>query len=287
MAYEGFGKYKEVLTARSADSGIRAIAQDGGTVTTLMCFALETGFIDGAVLTKKSNEQWVPAQFVATTRDAILESTKSIYAVSPNLFQLKEATRELALDKLGYVGVPCQIEAIRKMQLYPFGARDLVNKLALVVGIFCYENFFPASLRAIVEGLGEEPIEDVSRMRCIAGKFKAEGGKPMEVPLKQASRYIQDGDRICPDLVSEWADVSVGAVGSEPGWNTVFLRTTKGRDFFKQAEKAGVIETRDIEQGDSGLKLLEKLAIDKKNRAKKNIEKRKALGLYVTRDIYY
>jgi len=285
MAYQGFGRYKEVLTARSVDDYIRSIAQDGGTVTTLMCFALETGFIDGAVLTKKTNQEWVPGQYVATTRDEILESARSVYALSPNLFQLKEATRERALSKVGYVGLPCQIEAVRKMQLYPFGARDIVDNLALVIGIFCYENFYPASLKAIVEGLGEEPLVDVVRMRCASGKFTVEGGKEVSVPLKQASRYIQDGDRICPDLVSEWADISVGSVGSEPGWNTVFLRTKKGRDFFKKAVGAGKLETKEI--GESGLKELEKLALDKKSRAKKNIEKRQALGLYVTRDIYY
>ena len=107
----------------------------------------------------------------------------------------------------------------------------------------------------------------------------------MEVKLKDASRYIQDGDRICPDLVSEWADVSIGSVGSSPGWNTVFLRTKKGSDFFKDALAAGAVETAKI--SDEGLKALEKLAVTKKNRAKKYIEKRRELGLYVTRDIYY
>jgi coenzyme F420 hydrogenase subunit beta len=285
MEYQGFGRYKEVLTARSADDYIRSIAQDGGTVTTLMCFALESGLIDGAVLSRKSEEAWVPEQYVATTREEILKSAKSVYALSPSLFQLKEATRERALTKVGYVGLPCQIEAIRKMQLYPFGARDIGDSLALVVGIFCYENFYPASLKAIIEGLGEEPLEDVVRMRCASGKFVTEGEKGISLPLKQASRYIQDGDRICPDLVSEWADISVGSVGSAPGWNTVFLRTKKGRDIFKQAVGAGKLETKEI--GEDGLRTLEKLALDKKGRAKKNIEKRRALGLYVTRDIYY
>jgi len=285
MPYQGFGEYKEVFTARSSDEHIRSIAQDGGTVTALMCHALESGFIDGAVLSKKSGEEWVPSQYVATTRQEILGSAKSVYALSPNLYQLKEATREKALDRVGYVGLPCQVEAIRKMQLYPFGARDIIDRLALVVGIFCYENFFPASLKAIVEGLGEEPLQDVTRMRCASGRFMTEGEKSIDLPLKQASYYIQDGDRICPDLVSEWADISVGSVGSEPGWNTVFLRTTKGRDFFRNAAAAGKLETKEI--GESGLKALEKLALDKKKRAKKNIEKRQALGLYVTRDIYY
>jgi len=285
MAYKGFGKYKEVMSARSKDPDIQDIAQDGGTTTALMCYALDTGFIDGAVLTRKSSEEWAPAQYVATSRKEILESAKSVYALSPSLFQLKEATREKALSKVGYVGVPCQIEAVRKMQLYPFGARDIVERLALVIGIFCFENFYPESLKAIVEGLGEEPLEGVVRMRCASGKFRTEGEKGVTLPLKEASRYIQDGDRICPDLVAEWADISIGSVGSDPGWNTVFLRTKKGHDFFQQAIGAGAIETKEISE--DGLKALEKLAVSKKSRAKKFIEKREKLGLYVTRDIYY
>jgi len=141
MAYEGFGKYKEAMSARSSDEGIRSIAQDGGTTTALLCYALETGFIDGAVLTRKSGREWAPSQCVATTRNEILLSAKSVYAQSPSLYQLKEATRERALSKVGYVGLPCQIEAIRKMQLYPFGARDIVESLALVIGIFASRTF--------------------------------------------------------------------------------------------------------------------------------------------------
>jgi coenzyme F420 hydrogenase subunit beta len=285
MAYQGLGRYREVLTARSADEKIRSMAQDGGTVTSLMCYALESGYIDGAVLTRKTDDEWLPGQFVATTRDEILKSVKSVYAISPSLYQLKEATREMALEKIGYVGVPCQIEAVRKMQLYPFGARDIADKLALVIGIFCYENFFPSSLKAIVEGLGQESLEDATRIRCASGRFKTEGENGIDIPLKQASYYSQDGDRICPDLVSEWADISVGAVGSEPGWNTVFLRTRKGTDFFKKAAGSGVLEIKKIDE--PGLKVLEKLALDKKGRAKKNIEKRLSLGVFVTRDIYY
>jgi len=103
-------------------------------------------------------------------------------------------------------------------------------------------------------------------MRCASGMFSTEGEKGVSVPLKQASRYIQDGDRICPDLVSEWADISAGSVGSDPGWNTVFLRTKNGHDFFQQAVGAGAIETKEI--GEGGLKALEKLAVTKKGRAK-------------------
>lgn len=286
MAYQGFGKYRDVLTARSSDEALRKTAQDGGTVTALLCFALDSGFIDGAVMTKNSGD-WVPGQLVATTRQEIVDSAGSIYSLSPSLYQLKEAVRERALDKVAYVGLPCQIQALRKMQLYPFGARGVGERIALVIGIFCYENFPPEGLRAVVEGLCDVPMKDVEKMRIGMGKFRVEDGKICEVPLKKLAQYIQEGDLVCPDLVSEYADISVGSVGSEDGWNTVFLRTSKGQDFFEEAKKAGVIETKDIETVKPGLKVLEKLALDKKSRAKKNIEKRRDLGLYVTRDIYY
>lgn len=286
MAYKGFGKYREVMTARATDPNILGRAQDGGTVTALLCYALEKGFIDGAVLTRRG-KRWVPEQYVATTKEEIMESSGSVYALSPSLFQLKEAVRERALERIAYVGLPCQIQALRKMQLYPFGARGVGERIALAIGIFCYENFPPEGLRAVAEGLCDVPLEDVEKIHIIGGKFKIEKNRRSEVPLKNASQYIQDGDRICSDLVSEYADISVGSVGSEPGWNTVFARTSKGMGFFDKARVAAVVETKDIEQVQPGLKVLEKLSLDKKNRAKKNIEKRKELGLFVTRDIYY
>lgn len=287
MSYKGFGRYREVTSARATDERIKSIGQDGGVVTALLCYALEAGFIDGAVLTRKSDPQWVTGQYVATTKDQILGSAGSIYALSPNLFQLKEATRERALSRIAYVGLPCQIEAVRKLQLYPFGARDIGQNLALVVGIFCSENFHQEGLRAIVEQLCKVPISGVTKMHIGKGKFMVEGRKHAEVSVKKASRYAQDGDHICPDLVAEWADISVGSIGSMPGWSTVFLRNKKAHELFIGAKAEGYIETMDIEMVEPGLKLLEKLSLAKKAVARETIQKRQDMGIYVTRDIYY
>ena len=136
--------------------------------------ALDSGFIDGAVMTKRS-ENWVPAQHVATTKEEIIDSAGSIYALSPSLFQLKEAVRERALDRVAYVGLPCQIQALRKMQLYPFGARGVGERIALVIGIFCYENFPPEGMRAVVEGLCNTPLKDVEKMRDRHGQVQGRG----------------------------------------------------------------------------------------------------------------
>jgi len=103
--------------------------------------------------------------------------------------------------------------------------------------------------------------------------------------VKKASRYAQDGDHVCPDLVAEYADLSVGSIGSEPGWNTVFARTRRGESLLEHARADGCIQVK--ETPESGLKLLEKMSLAKKKKAKETIEKRVKMGLFVTRDQYY
>lgn len=286
--YRGFGKYRSVVSARATDEGIRSVAQDGGTVTALLCHARETEEIDGAVLTYKADERWTPGQCIATTVRDIKKAAGSVYALSPSVFQLKAAAREAGLEKIAYVGLPCQVVAVRKMQLYPFGGRHVGDRVKYVIGIFCSENFHPESLRTIVEGHAGIPIEDMRKMYLAKGKFNViSHGETRQVSIKKASRYAQDGDHVCPDLVAEYADVSVGAIGSEPGWNTVFLRTRRGKELFDRAVAAGRIETKDISTVQPGLAALEKLALAKKANAKATIEEREQLGLFVTRDMYY
>ena len=206
--------------------------------------------------------EWTPGQLVATTRQDIRESAGSVYALSPSVFQLKEATREYGLEKVAYVGLPCQVDAVRKMQLYPFGGRGVGEKVKYVIGIFCSENFHHEGLRIIVEGYAGTPIESMKKMYIAGGKFTW-WKRRRQVSVKKASRFAQDGDHVCPDLVAEYADISVGSIGSEPGWNTVFLRTRRGEDLFNHAKADGRIES----EGDwqPGLKTLEKLALAKKN----------------------
>ncbi|CAJ37264.1 Coenzyme F420 hydrogenase/dehydrogenase, beta subunit C-terminal domain [Methanocella arvoryzae] len=288
MTGDGFGKYRSVVTARATAEEIRAVAQDGGTVTALLCDALDKGDIDGAVLTKRASQDWHAGQFVATTREEIISSAGSVYELSPSVFQLKDAVRENALENVAYVGLPCQVVAVRKMQLYPFGGRHVGDKIRYIIGIFCSENFHHEGLRDIAEGYGGVPLDQMSRMHLSKGKFMIEGEEgTREVGIKKAARYAQDGDHVCPDLTAEYADISVGSIGSEPGWNTVFVRTRRGEKLLSGAQADGVLEVKDISTVQPGPGLLQKLALAKKTMARETIDKRKSLGLFVTRDMYY
>jgi coenzyme F420 hydrogenase subunit beta len=74
------------------------------------------------------------------------------------------------------------------------------------------------------------------------------------------------------DFTSEQSDVSVGSVGSPEGWSTVVIRTDKGLKLVEAAEKDNYIETKSMSEG--GLKIMEKLANEKKNENKAEIAKR-------------
>ncbi|HTY14724.1 MAG TPA: coenzyme F420 hydrogenase/dehydrogenase beta subunit N-terminal domain-containing protein, partial [Methanoregulaceae archaeon] len=135
------GKYKSCVSARSTDKAILAGAQDGGIVTTLFAYALSEGIIDGAIVAGPSEDVWRPRPMVATTVEELMAARGTRYNISPNVSLIKEATRSYGLDKVGIVGTPCQMQAVRKGQLYPIGLRDVGDKIALALGIFCMENF--------------------------------------------------------------------------------------------------------------------------------------------------
>lgn len=275
------GKYKTCVSARSTDKEILAKAQDGGIVTQLFAFALEKGIIDGAIVTGIGDRPWKPRPFIATTREELLKSRGTKYNLSPNVAWIKEATRSFGLDKVGIVGTPCQMQAVRKAQLYPVGMRDVPDKIALAVGIFCMENFPYKSIQQLVEDHAGQKMQSVKKMEIGKGKFwvYTERGNVVTLPLKITHKYEQPGCHVCLDYVANLSDVSTGSVGSPDGWSTVFVRTKKGDDIWSKAIAAGCFETKPIEQVKPGLELVSKLANEKITKNKKYLEARASYGV--------
>lgn len=275
------GKYKTCVSARSTDKEILKGAQDGGIVTTLFAYALEEGIIDGAIVAGPGDEPWRPRPMIAMTKEDLMKSRGTRYNLCPSVAFLKEATRSFGLDKVGIVGVPCQIQAVRKAQLYPIGMRDVPDKIALVLGIFCMENFPYQSIVQLVEDHAGVKMESVKKMEIGKGKFTVitDRGNVVGLPLKVTHKYNQPGDHVCLDYVAEWADVSTGSVGSPDGWSTVFVRSKKGDSVWAKAVAAGCFETKPIEQVKPGLELVTKLATEKITKNKKTLEERATFGV--------
>jgi coenzyme F420 hydrogenase subunit beta len=269
------GTYKEIVSARATDKQIQKVSQDGGIVTGLLAFALEEKIIEGAVVAGPTDEFWKPEPMVAMSADEIIAAAGTKYTFSPNVMMLKKAVRQYGIEKLGTVAIPCQTMGIRKMQSYPFGVRFLADKIKLLIGIYCMENFPYASLETFISEKMGVSMELVEKMDIGKGKFWVyTQDEVLSIPLKETHGYEQSGCNVCLDYVAELGDVSTGSVGSPDGWSTVITRTDGGDSIFKQAVEAGAFETKDIANVKPGLDLLQKLSAQKKEKNQKTIDKR-------------
>ena len=276
------GTYKEAISARATDKKIQDVSQDGGIVSALLCYALDEGIIEGAVVAGTPDDDWRPVPTVVTSSAEVIAAAGTKYSMSPTLSVLKEATRQYGLEKLGVVATPCQTQGLRKAQAYPF-TRFVADKVKLIIGIYCMENFPMASLDTFATAkLGFDSLTDATKMDIGKGKFWfSNDGEDNGLAIKETHGYEQAGCNICNDYVAEWADVSTGSVGSPDGWSTVLTRTEDGNSVFKAAVSAGLIETKPMDEVKPGLPLLEKLAKGKKDKNNAERERRAKMGVKV------
>lgn len=230
------GNYKNAFTAKSNDSSICNLSQDGGFVTTLLIYALEKGLIDGALLTDR-DEEWRPKPFIATTSEEIKRCAGSKYTISPTLKSYREAIETRKLKKIAFVGMPCQIKAVRKMQLFsPFPSH--YGTFELVIGLFCSSNFSYDLIDDFIKTRLQIPPSHIKKMDISRGKFilYLKDGKTIKTPIKEIVQYKWPSCDYCNDYSAEFADISVGSIGaSEDNWNSAFIRTNKGQTLIKDA----------------------------------------------------
>lgn len=274
-AGEALGIHRKASAAKALP--LATAAQDGGVVTALLIHALDSGTIDCAVVTGRNNK-WEPVPIVATTAEEIAAAAGTKYTISPSVTGVQMAMDQ-GFSKIGFVGTPCQIQALRKVQFleepYQFGQ----DKIALLVGLFCMENF---QYDLLMEGLVEKTFgmkpEDVVKFQISKGMFKAQAkGGEKEVPLAETDPFVWKGCGPCFDFASELADIAVGSVGSPSGWSTVLVRTDIGEALFEGAQAAGKIESKAVTG--KGMALCSKLAGEKAARFQKNVEGMAASGI--------
>jgi len=259
---EEFGIYRRLAIAQAADSQILDACQDGGAVTALLLFALKERIIDGAIVTKKEHERpFYPRPTIATTAEEILQSAGTTYFYSPNILALTEAIKQKK-SNIAFVGTPCQIRAVRKMQM--MGLKKYVAPLNVLIGLACSECF-------TYEGLMENHIHgklsinpnSIKKINIKGKMLVTLDSETVAIPLAETKQYVRQSCRFCQDFSSELADISVGGLGLE-NWTFAIIRTEKGEELFSSAEKAGAIKIRDASEETNALNLLSKLSRKKR-----------------------
>ncbi|MFH1327955.1 MAG: Coenzyme F420 hydrogenase/dehydrogenase, beta subunit C-terminal domain [Candidatus Bathyarchaeota archaeon] len=246
-------------SARAKHEEILKMASDGGVVTSLLAYALQKGIIDSAVISGVSEvEPWKPTPKVALTYTDLIESQGTRYTTSPTLVGLWSAVEEYDKKKIGVVGVPCAIKAIRKMQTATYGVAKLGGRVAFTIGLFCMDSFYYKGL--IEDYLRQQKgidLNKITKFTIRRGKFivSVAGEEALNVPLAEVKSYSRDNCHSCADFTAEFADISVGAVGSLDGWSTVIVRTEVGKKLLEDAINAGYLECKSLEKPGAVIKL--------------------------------
>ena len=266
---ELIGVYTALYAARSRDEEILKVCQNGGAATSLLLHALEEGVVDGVVCTS-SGEKWAPRVCVATSKEELLRCAGTKYSPSPNVFGVRLAVEEYALEKVAIVGVPCHIMGVRKVQMSELRHEAVAEAVKLAVGLFCMGSY---GYEDLMKHLGEKGVDPsaVKKFEISGGKFRVYGGEGvlLEEPVKTIAGMYRSGCKVCTDFTAEFSDVSVGNVGTPDDWSTVIVRTKLGEELLRGAEEKGLLEVRPLEEFKPGLEAILKLAKAKKKRGAK------------------
>ena len=233
---DDFGPVEGAYSAKGAEDPEKV--QDGGAVTALLIALLESGEIDGAVVTKRL-DAFRGETIIATTAEQIRAAGGSVYNQTNALAALGTPLPP-GIEKLAYVGTPCQISVLRALQRFPWRYRESsANKVVLAIGLFCTRSFEPAKLMRELLERGEN-IADVKKVDIREGKLylHGEAGAREAGPVKEFRKATLGGCDECTDFAGRTADLVVGNMGSVPGRSTVLVRSEAGRKAWARAEAA-------------------------------------------------
>jgi coenzyme F420 hydrogenase subunit beta len=255
---EEFGIHRRIAIAQTTDDRISKVRQDGGIATTLLLFALKNGFIDGAIVAGTDKEKpFYPAPMLATTAEEIIEAAGTKYSCSSNILALTDMLKQKKAN-VAFVGTPCQIHAIRRMQMA--GLKRHTGPLKFLIGLMCSECFtYEGLMENHIQGKLGLNLGDIRKINIKGKMLVTTDSGVTEIPLAEIKQYARKSCSFCDDFSSELADVSVGGLGLD-GWTFTIIRTEKGEELFSSAEKAGVLRTKAIDEATYAFKLLTKLS---------------------------
>jgi len=266
---EVIGIHRDIYLVRATDAGIKEKGQDGGLVSALLIWGLENEKIEGALVSKLSDDPkrpWDTYPFLATTRDEVLASAGSRYTYSANPLAMKDAEAR-GIKNVALVGMSCQASingtlAARNVNKYK-------KRIQLTIGLLCSKSFTYEGM--MVDKISKQmgiPLTDVSKVN-IKGKFilwRKSTGEQIDIPLKECHPYTREGCKLCPDFAAEHADISTGGLGQSDGWTLTIVRTERGAEWMKGLMDAGWVEVRPGSEDPAAVKLMEKLSAKSRKR---------------------
>lgn len=245
-----FGTYQGIYNVCPNDDKIRKAGASGGVVTHILTTLLEAGWIDGAVAVReKQGEPYRFEPFIAMTREQLMSAAQSKYVIIP----VNQVIREIrkSKKKIAYVGLPCQIQGMRKAMESDSG---LAGQIVVLISLFCGFNMEEAATEYLInKSRIKKPDIGTLRYRQRMGErtgFYIRGKNGKEFFLSKHGytfmNLLFSPKRCwkCFDYSGEFADIAVGDAWEKgAGFSRVVVRTQTGKQIFEILTEQGAICT--------------------------------------------
>ena len=298
------GHIKQAYLSYATKYGIREGSTSGGTITGLLISMLEHGQIDGAVLVASDSETpWKGKPILARTKEEILSTMKSKYAIAPTNAMLEQVIQNEG--RYAIVGLPCQIHGYLKAAELN---KKIKERIVLSIGLFCHAAVEHDPMHAIWSGIDDKIKAKTKRFISRIGKhpgtphLELEDGSHYPVYFPKASSYRPSSLEIlnilyrlytpsrcmtCYDSTAEFADIAVGdpwmappddSIDFHQGYSFVLGRTDRGVAALENAKAKDDIKLISIttEHAKSSNVMM---GHEKRGRAFRIIETRRRQGL--------
>ncbi|MDH7593897.1 MAG: Coenzyme F420 hydrogenase/dehydrogenase, beta subunit C-terminal domain [Methanomicrobiales archaeon] len=261
------GTYRSAIQAR-ATFDIPA-SQSGGAVTAILKNALDKGLLDAVIMVTEDPWTHRTSSALLASAEELVRHAGSRYSLgSPLLAALKEAVITHKYSRLGVVGLPCAVQAARRMKVSrhplvkPFG-----NAIRLIIGLFCTESF---DYRCLVQ---EKLTGELGIASWEIRRFEVKGqldltlmdGTVKSIPLSEIEGCVRPGCIQCIDFAAADADISAGSSGAKKGYTTLLISNEIGEGFYRSALLSGLLE----EGGEAEMAAVKRLAERKETRPRK------------------
>ncbi len=248
------GPYENLYIGYSKDPGLRLSGASGGILSSVLIFLLEKKRIDGAIITRMSpGKPWLTEPFIATTREEVLEGAQSKYIIT----SVNEILEKSAIfkGKLAYVGLPGQVQSIRKLQK---SGDPAVSNITCLFGPFYGNTLYFSSVKSFLRSYGEKDHTQIRKLDFRHGEWpgnmrvELDSGRVIELKKFHANYlipfHIVRNSLYCTDFTNEFTDLSGGDAWAPEyeergkGFSLVIPRSKKGMDILKEMENEGWLE---------------------------------------------
>jgi len=248
------GPYEKIFIGHSQHPEIRLNAGSGGILSSVLIYLLEKKMIDAALVTTMSKEKpWLTEPVIARTREEILEAAQSKYIITSVNEILAESQKFRGI--LAYVGLPGQVQSIRKLQ--EMNDPSVAN-IRYIFGPFYGNTLYFSSVRSFIRSHGERDYRQIRKLWFRHGEWPGnmrvefKNGKLVELKKFHANYlipfHILKNSLLCTDLANEFTDISGGDAWAPKyeergqGYSIIFPRSKKGLDILENMQRDGWLE---------------------------------------------